>query len=334
MYDVALTIEEGKKFSVGLIRILGNTSTRKNVILRESLLVPGETFDLRKLRATQKRLEAIGYFKSVNVYPVKTPEDQTIGDDYRDVVIEVDETTTGSVNLFFGFSKIDDLFGGLEIAERNFNHRGLLDWWRKGSSALRGGGEYVHIHTQVGKKQQSYKFAWVDPYFKDSLWRFGFDVHYSRVAVQSDDYHVHGTGGSIFVGHPLSFSGDPSRTCWSYGLKTRIKNSIVHIQGIEGASAQRERDNSGVIVGVKNSLTYNSTDNPFKPHRGFFSTLDGEIAGVRRHGQGHSRFCFVKLEYLNSYYYPLWRRGTLKLRLDLKRLYPIRIWEAIIIATQ
>ena len=104
IYDVEITITEGEQFRIGLIHVLGNTSTNKNVILRESLLVPGEVFDSKLLKMTQERLEAIGYFKSVNVYPVKTPEDQELGENYRDVFIEVEDTSTGNLSLFFGFS--------------------------------------------------------------------------------------------------------------------------------------------------------------------------------------------------------------------------------------
>src|SRR5690606_5031399 len=55
VFDVHFTIEEGERYKVGLIHIYGNSSTKSNVILRESLLVPGETFDSRKLKATQQR---------------------------------------------------------------------------------------------------------------------------------------------------------------------------------------------------------------------------------------------------------------------------------------
>ena len=54
-FDVHYVIDEGEQYKVGLIHIFGNVSTKCNVILRESLLVPGETFDSRKLRATQQR---------------------------------------------------------------------------------------------------------------------------------------------------------------------------------------------------------------------------------------------------------------------------------------
>ena len=315
VYNVEIRISEGEQFKIGLIRVLGNSSTNKNVILRESLLVPGEVFDSRRLEITQQRLESMGYFKSVNVYPIKTPEGQELGENYRDVVIEVEETTTGSLSLFFGFSTVDNLFGGIDLAENNFDHRGLWKWWREGLSSFRGAGEYASIRTQIGKKQQSYTLAWMDPYFRDSLWRFGFDLNYSKSGLQSDDYHVNAFGGSLFGSYPLN-------AYWTYGWKVRARNANVHIHGVENSEAQRERQNSGIVVGVVNSIGYDSIDNAFKPHRGFRSIFEAEIAGVNRHSDEREMFPFFKLGYLNTYYYPVWRKGTLKFRWDFKFICP------------
>lgn len=69
------------------------------MILRESLLVPGETFDSVKLKATQERLRNIGYFKNVNVYAVRAEDDQILGENYRDIYIEVEEAPTGHASL-------------------------------------------------------------------------------------------------------------------------------------------------------------------------------------------------------------------------------------------
>jgi len=101
LYNVSFQIEEGQPYKIGMVRVFGNVQTEAHVILRESLLVPGETFDSAKLKATQRRLENMGYFKSVNVYAVRTQDDQALGENYRDVYIEVEETTTGNVSLFF-----------------------------------------------------------------------------------------------------------------------------------------------------------------------------------------------------------------------------------------
>lgn len=176
VFDIQFTIDEGERYKVGLIHIFGNVSTKCNVILRESLLVPGETFDSRKLKATQQRLEAVGYFKSVNVYAVRTADDDHLDDTYRDVYIEVEETTTGNISLFLGFSSMDDVFGGLDLTERNFNIRGAIKALTGRVSALRGGGEFFHARGTLGKKQNNILLSWMNPYVNDTLWRLGVEL--------------------------------------------------------------------------------------------------------------------------------------------------------------
>jgi outer membrane protein insertion porin family len=46
VFDVHFIIDEGQQYRVGLVHIFGNSSTQNNVILRESLLVPGENSKL------------------------------------------------------------------------------------------------------------------------------------------------------------------------------------------------------------------------------------------------------------------------------------------------
>ena len=70
-YNVSFKITEGDQFRVGLIRVFGNICTQTPVILHETLLIPGEIFNTLKLKATERRLTNIGYFKNVNVYIVK-----------------------------------------------------------------------------------------------------------------------------------------------------------------------------------------------------------------------------------------------------------------------
>ena len=42
IYNVHFVIDEGEEYKIGLVRILGNCTTKSHVILRESHLVPGE----------------------------------------------------------------------------------------------------------------------------------------------------------------------------------------------------------------------------------------------------------------------------------------------------
>lgn len=309
IYNIEFLISEGDQYKIGLVHVIGNSTTQTPVILRESLLVPGETFDSAKLKITQKRLEGIGYFKSVNVYAVRTQDDVLLGENYRDVYIEVEETTTGNVSLFFGFSSADDLFGGLDLTETNFNYLGIPRIFKDGLSAVRGGGEYLHARASVGAKQRSYLFSWMTPYFRDTLWRVGFDVNATQSLLQSKDYKIDTVGGSLFASYPLN-------TLWTFGSKYRLKNNLTKVASSTPDIEQKQAGSSGLVSAIGASLTFDSTDSGFKPHRGFRSFLEGEFAGVG------ADFFFWRFGYINAYYTPLWSRGIMKYRCDLRFIDP------------
>lgn len=316
VFNVHYSIDEGNQYKIGLIYIFGNHFTKNNVILRESLLVPGETFDSRKLKATQQRLEAMGYFKTVNVYAVRTGDD--LGDNFRDVYIEVEETTTGNISLFMGFSTLDDISGGVEISERNFNISGLKNIFSRGFPALRGGGEYFHIRGTLGKKQNSVLVSWMNPYLNDTLWRFGAELTSTYSQLQ-EDTKVHTYGGSVFTSYPIN-------NFWTFGMRERLRHTqdVVDIHSYGNSDAAKDYlekqkallNQQGLISAFSANLGYNSTDNAYKPHRGWRSLFESEIAGVG------GDYYFGKLSYLNSIYFPLWKKGTLKFKAEFRFLFP------------
>jgi outer membrane protein insertion porin family len=314
LFDIDFFIDEGQQYKIGMIHIFGNASTKNNVILRESLLVPGETFDSRKLKATQQRLEAIGYFKTVNVYAVRTNDDLGLGENYRDVYIEVEETTTGSVSLFMGFSSSDSVFGGLDLTERNFNFAGLTQAVSGRLSSLRGGGQYMHIRATLGKKEDSILLSWVNPYLNDTLWRFGFEVSTTFSTLQSEDEKVRTYGGSIFANYPLS-------NYWTAGIRERLRHTSNKLD-LGGRSTEEKRlaeeknDAVGLISGLSGNITYDSTDRSYKPHRGWRSYLEGEFVGIG--GNYH----FWKFNYLNTLYFSCTKQSTFKARGEIRFISP------------
>ncbi len=318
VFDVDFFIDEGREYKVGLVHIFGNTSTKNNVILRESLLVPGETFDSRKLKATQRKLESIGYFKSVNVYAVRAADDEDLGDNYRDVYIEVEETTTGNVSLFMGASSSESVFGGLDLTERNFNIAGVCKALGGKVSELRGGGEFFHVKGTIGKEQSNVLVSWMNPYVYDTLWRFGVELTTTWSKLQE---HVRVTtyGGSLYTNYPLS-------TYWTAGMRQRLRHAKDTLSiSAKGDSAEaiaslekvkRQLNQDGLVSAFSGNISYDSTDNAMKPHRGWRSFFETEMSGV-----GGSYY-FFKFSYLNAIYWPVWARGTLKLRGDFKYIVP------------
>ncbi len=318
IFDIDFFIEEGAEYKIGLVHIFGNTATQSNVILRESLLVPGETFDSRKLKATQQKLEAIGYFKSVNVYAVRNSEDEALGANYRDVYIEVEETTTGHVSLFMGASSTTNVYGGLDLTERNFSLSGLANSLRGHLSPLRGGGEFFHIKGTLGKSERNVLVSWMNPYVNDSLWRFGVDLSSTWSTLQ-DDVKTITYGGSVYTNYPLS-------QYWTAGMRERLRHAKdnLSIKPLDdskeakdsAAKVKWQLDQKGLISAISGNISYDSTDSAMKPHRGWRSYFETEMAGV-----GGSYY-FFKFRYLNAIYFPVYAKGTLKLRGDFQYIVP------------
>ena len=318
IFDVNFNVDEGLQYKIGMVHIFGNHSTKNNVILRESLLVPGETFDSRKLKATQQRLEAIGYFKAVNVYAVRATDDTDLSDNYRDVYIEVEETTTGNISLFMGFSSTDNVFGGLDLTERNFNIAGAGQIFRGKMSALRGGGQYFHARGTLGKKENNILVSWMNPYLNDTLWRLGVELNETFSELTSEHERTRTYGGSVFVNYPLS-------SFWTAGVRERLR----HTQNAESLhqpkgshttedfeAAKQKNDVAGLVSAISANIAYDSTDSSMKPHRGWRSYLEGEMAGVG------GPFHFWKFSYLNSIYFPVTAKSAFKVRGELRFIVP------------
>lgn len=309
-YSLHCTIHEGEKYRVGLIKIFGNVSTNSRVILHESLLVPGDTFDIRKLQATEEKLRMIGYFKNVNVYWVKLPKDKELGSNFRDVHIEVEETSTGSFSLAFGVSTLESVFGSVEIMERNFNYKGLSRVFKDGPGAMRGDGEYARARLNVGKKHRNLLFSWTKPYFLDTPWVFGFNAEKVNNRQQSKDYDIDSLGFGLHASYPINAY---LRFEWIY----RLRDIEINVNGDASQSLKNEADNSGLVSASGVALTYDSTDHPYKPKNGFLSRLDLEYAGLG------GDFNFLGMSYTNSYYVPLHENGVFKYRADLKFIHPL-----------
>lgn len=311
-YNVNFKIEEGEQFRVGLIRVFGNTCTKTSVILHETLLIPGEIFNILKLKATERRLTNMGFFKNVNVYIVKGTESSLLEGNYRDVYIEVEETTTGQFSAFMGYSSVEELFAGINITERNFNHEGIYYMWREGLRALRGGGEYLQLTTQIGQKSRNYTLSWTKPYFMDTKWTIGFDLSDSTTRYISKEYDLNTVCLALRANYDIN-------QFLRWGLQYRLKNGFVdlshnasHISDLE-----REANIHGLISAVGTSLSYDSTDHPIKPSEGFRSRLFLEYAGL---GGDHH---FFNVGYLNSYYFPVGSRLVVKYRADFRFIQPL-----------
>ena len=312
IYDVVFRIEEGKQFRVGMIEIVGNTVTEPRVILHENLLVPGSIFDTNLLAKTEERLRNIGYFKSVNVYAVKSSRIGGEGAAFRDVHIEVEEVaTTAQFTAFGGWNSDEGVSGGVGLSETNFRIMGLSRMFSDGLRAIRGGGEYVSLSTTIGTKMLSYDASWTKPYFLDTDWVVGVDLKKLRNSYASSDYTIDSDQAVLRGRYEIN-------PFVKFGTHYRIKDADIHLRGIRHTHRNeqliRESKNGGTISAVGMALYYDSTNHPILPKHGIRSELSGEYAGI---GGDHH---FLKFAYLNSVFFAPTEKGVLKFRGDAQAI--------------
>jgi outer membrane protein insertion porin family len=311
VYDIHITIDEGEQYRVGLIKVFGNCQTQTNTILNETLLIPGEVFNLDKLRATESRLRNVGFFSTVNVYAVRASDCSTADDNYRDVHIEVEEQNTGSLGLSLGLSTAENFFGSINITEKNFNYQGMEHVGSRGFSAIRGAGEYTRLNATIGTKSRSYSFAWAKPYFMDTCWSVGFELENSNIRYISNDYSITSSKARLFASYDIN-------AFLRYGCHYRLQNSLVELNNPAKAtpSLRRQEKNSGIISAAGMSISYDSTNHPVRPNDGLRSSLLVEYAGL-----GGFR-SFASAGYVNTAYHKLGDCGIMKYRADLRFIQP------------
>lgn len=305
IYDLLFTIYEGMPVRVGMIRVFGNRCTQTRVVLHECLLCPGDVFDIRKVDATEARLCNTGFFSAANVYAVRSPDPCC---NTRDVYIEVQETDTGNLSLFGGFSSLENIFGGVDVTEQNFNILGLAQMFTRGPRSLRGAGEYLHLRANIGSRETSYLLQWTKPYFLDTPWIVGFDLEKANNRILSRAYSIKTWGGNV---HAIYIVNDFLKHDFFYrGIKTRVS-----IRDSANIFLEQEAKIHGFISAVGGSFIYDSTDCARRPTCGFRSRLLTELAGVG------GNFQFMKFGYYNTLYYPLSKRDTLKFRAEVQFIH-------------
>ncbi len=221
--DIHYTIHEGDPLRIGNIVISGNTETRERVIRRELAIFEDDLADARKIRQSQRRLENLGYFSSVEVVPKATPSPGR-----RDLSIQVTEKPTGTISLGAAFSTEDNLMGYLELQESNFSLDRLLslEW------PPRGDGQRMRAYIAVGTDSTSIRISHTEPSLFDS--QFDWTNEFFLTTHYEDEYDERHIGVSSTLSWPVAFRLPflPNHTeYWRMGLGLRLEQ--IRISNLE-----------------------------------------------------------------------------------------------------
>ena len=181
---VVLDVTEGRPYKIGQVSIEGNTKTKDSVIRRELPMEPGQVYDTTKADVTERRLENMNYFSSVEVMPVDTSYL-----DEKDLLIRVVEKPTGTINFGAGFSSIDSLTGFFEVTQTNFD---LFDW-----PSFTGAGQRFRLSIRAGNERKDASISITEPWFLGQRLAFTSEAYYRDLLFLSPEFDQTSLGAAF-----------------------------------------------------------------------------------------------------------------------------------------
>ncbi|MCC6660544.1 MAG: outer membrane protein assembly factor BamA [Phycisphaerales bacterium] len=166
--DLVITIDEGTPTKVGEVRILGNDTTRQDVILRQLEVLPDRPLDKEAIDQSKENLENLALFEPGSIRLTVQPPDPD-RPDTRDVVVEVKETNTGVFNIGAAIDSDSGIIGQISIVERNFDITNPPDSFGDlFHGGFRGGGQTLNLALMPGDQVQEYSISLTEPHILDT----------------------------------------------------------------------------------------------------------------------------------------------------------------------
>jgi outer membrane protein insertion porin family len=295
--DVEFAVTEGTLVHIRNVLIRGNTRTRDRVIRREVLVMPGEVFNEVKVRQSERIISNLGFFKSVHSEALRTDQPAR-----RDMLFDVEETTTGQFMVGMGFSSVDRMTGFASLSQGNFDING----W----PYFTGGGQKLRLSGELGSRRAEYGISFVEPWFLNRKLSLGVDLN--RSDVQYSDYDIEETGGGVTVGRAL-----PGANRLSIGY--RLARSAVRTTADTNVYAYLEppydpytfpAEESETKSTLTLTLTHDTRNRTLLPSSGNLTRVFGRVSG----GPLGFDTDLYGLGIQSAQYVPLWLGHVLNLR--------------------
>ena len=282
---VALVLQADpvRRAYVRRISVTGNNRTRDEVVRREFRQYEASWYDGEKIRLSRDRVDRLGYFTEVNIETLEVPG----APDQVDLVINVAEKPTGSLQLGAGFSSAEKLSFSFAVKQEN----------------VFGSGNYLGVDVNTSKFKRTLVFSTTNPYFTPDGISRTLDLYYRTDKPYEDqggNYELITTGGGVRFGVPFT---EIDTVFFGGALEqTRIKAG-TNIPAAYLAYADRYGATS-TSVPLTIGWSRDSRDSALAPNVGRLQRLNTEwsVAGDSR---------YVRANYQYQQYVPLNKKFTL-----------------------
>jgi outer membrane protein insertion porin family len=264
-------IGDAPRVYVERIDINGNTLTQDKVIRREMRLQEGDAFNTFQVKRSSDRIQSLGFFQE------KLEIEQKPGSAPDRIVLEanVEEKSTGELQLSAGFSSLERFIINASIRQRNF----------------RGKGQELRASVNYSSFSKSVELGFTEPYLFDRNIAVGGDI-FRRDSNSFDrlggdrrtTYEQSSTGLQLRVGVPVT-------EFWSvagrYGLSAddvKLDSSFNDLNGncdpLRAGRYLCDAIGKRTTSSLGYSLVFDNLNNRARPTAGHRFVLSQDFAGL------------------------------------------------------
>jgi outer membrane protein insertion porin family len=277
--SVTFTVGDAPRVYVERVDINGNTVTRDKVIRREFRLAEGDPFNTLRVKRSRDRIQSLGYFQD----NLEIKQEQGSAPDRVVLGVDVEEKSTGELQLSAGFSSLERFLVNLSIRQRNFM----------------GKGQELRASVNYSSYSKSVELGFTEPYLFDRNIALGGDIYRRDFSSfnfidnnRNTTYEQITTGGQIRAGLPITeylslalryglnldditldrdtFFSDPDGA----GPAPAVCDPLLAGRYLCDAIGKRTTSSIGY------SLVHDTLDNRLRPTRGQRFVINQDFAGL------------------------------------------------------
>ncbi|MFY2507900.1 outer membrane protein assembly factor BamA [Vibrio pectenicida] len=283
--SLVVNVEAGKRIYVRDVRFVGNNATKDEVLRREMRQMEGSWLNSKSIETGKKRLNRLGYFETVDVQTVRVPG----SDDQVDLVYNVKEANSGSVNFGIGYGTESGVSFQVGLQQDNFL----------------GSGNRVGINAMMNDYQKNISLDYRDPYWNLDGVSLGGKIFYNTFEASDAgiiDYTNESYGTSLTWGFPVN---ELNNIAFGIGYThNKIGNVPTYDQAQLFAQSigQPEGDILTNDFDLNMSWTRNDLNRGFFPTAGNYQRASGKVTVPGSDAQ------YFKLDYEVRQYFPLTKK--------------------------
>ena len=277
--NITFRVADAPRVYVERIDINGNTLTQDKVVRREFRVAEGDAFNSIAIKRSQERIQSLGFFQE------KLEIGQKQGSAPDRIVLEanVEEKSTGELQLSAGFSSLERFIINASIRQRNF----------------RGKGQELRASVNYSTYSKSVELGFTEPYLFDKNIALGGDIfrkdlnsfNFTQAGDRNTTYQQLTTGFQLRVGVPITeYWSVAGRYGINYDEVSLDRNTYYFDSNGDGTLDSCDPFVAGrylcdaignrLTSSIGYSLVYSDLNNSLRPTKGQRMVFSQDFAGL------------------------------------------------------